>query len=78
MKSDLAVKEKALAERFTTIVTFADLYRESPGVITSTEPSFVVLIDDGESNRMFTLIPLPSPLQSFPTLSIIQYSKSCG
>jgi hypothetical protein len=31
-----------------TIVTFADLYRESPGVVTSTEPSFVVLIDDCE------------------------------
>jgi hypothetical protein len=41
------------AKIFRTIVTFADLYRDSPGVITSTEPSFVVLVDDGELYRLF-------------------------
>jgi hypothetical protein len=41
-----------------TIVTFADLYRESPGVVTSTESSFVVLLDDCELRWLFHLFSL--------------------
>jgi hypothetical protein len=47
--SAVAPKEHdASSMRARTIVTFADLYRESPGVVTSTESSFVVLIDEGK------------------------------
>jgi hypothetical protein len=42
----LAPKENDTTPVSRTIVTFADLFRESPAIITSTEPSFVVLIDD--------------------------------
>jgi hypothetical protein len=45
----LAPKKNATsAQNARTIVTFANLSRESPGVVISTEPSFVVLIDDSK------------------------------
>jgi hypothetical protein len=68
-----STKKNDGAVRARTIVTFADLYRDTPGVVASSESSFVVLIDEC---KYAVVLAVQCSLESLPLSCFLLYSPT--